>query len=80
MGLFNKNCPLTGRAAPPGRQQKGKEENEKDYARFCFLRNSRRLRVASTPKTTIMDTKMKDCKIVSIFISIGYIRMIPRLV
>jgi hypothetical protein len=44
----------------------GGEEKKTSYAVLRFFRNSRRLRVASTLKTTTMERKRKDGKMVSI--------------
>ena len=47
--------------------QGGEEKKADYYADLCFFRNSRRLRVASTLKTTTMDRKITEGKIVSIY-------------
>lgn len=50
---------------------KGKEER-KTYEGMCFFRNSRRLRLASTLKTTIMDRNRKGESKVSIWSPLIY--------
>jgi hypothetical protein len=64
MGFVNKKPPA-GRAG--GSLREGYEGGEKMHqACFCFLKKSRRFCRASTPNTTIKDTKITEGMIVSI--------------
>ena len=57
-GIVNKPTRLNGRVG-----EEGGEERKNGYARFCFCKNSRRLRVASIVKTVSKETTKVDMNV-----------------